>query len=464
MAFAKVSQFVDVFEELKSDRSLSINETATKTTKKIKVGTANRIETSSKIHDLLDSKRIPYTSKVVSGSSFPSTIISFEPKSSLKSVTITYKPTATKAADAKTTLMQEKASTYVFERVLKDNITWKSVEEMMNDKETMEGIKNVYPTVEFEWMEVFWKQHKKMFDEFSNSQWNIFDHSGNGSFMEYISDVIVKKFGISKKDNWDPADMWLIKSSVKKITDVIDKTVAGSKGSQTIEELNTVMRSLYKERKLVGISLKKVSGQQAKFEEYNVEQLTLDEIDEYNFPNVEVIIKLTENMTQDTIVKLTKRDGKGFKFQIKANDSSKFSNLKWEATQIGAGAARGGKAQVEMVVQLLKDCGQTFDKANGNYPKSFDEYSKRANEFKAMFNRVKTKVETGIISSEQFDKNIKSAFFEKPHVANAKLMQLAFLDSIFKITPEKKQSEVWTDIVFLAIKKGNKFGPFGKLY
>ena len=43
-------------------------------------------------------------------------------------------------------------------------------------------------------------------------------------------------------------------------------------------------------------------------------------------------------------------------------------------------------------------------------------------------------------------------------------MQLAFLDSIYKITPAKKQSEVWTDMVFLAIKKGNKFGPFGKLY
>jgi hypothetical protein len=282
--------------------------------------------------------------------------------------------------------------------------------------------------------------------------------------MEYISDVIVKKFGISKKDNWDPADMWLIKSSVKKITDIIDKTVDGSKGSQTIEELNAVMRSLYKERKLVGISLKKVSGQQAKFEEYNVKQLTLDEIDEYNFPNVEVIIKLTENMTQDSVVKLTKNNGKGFKFQIKANDSAKFSNLKWEATQLGAGAARGGKAQVEMVVQLLKDAGQTFDKANGNYPKSLEEYGKREKEFTSMFNRVKTKVETGILSDDEFNKNIKATFFEKPHVANSKLMQLAFLDAIYKITSSKKQSEVWTDIVFLAIKKGNKFGPFGKLY
>lgn len=464
MAFAKVTKFVEVFEELKNDKSISLNETKTKTTSKIKISTVNRIETSSKIHEMLDKKKIPYVSKVVSGSSFPSTIISFDPKSSLKTVSIQYKPSATKAADAKTTLMQEKASTYVFERVLKDNITWKSVKEMMEDKETMGGIKKVYPNVDIDWMEVFWKQHKKMFDEFSNNQWNIFDHSGNGSFMDYITNVIVKKFGISKKDNWDPADMWLIKSSVKNITDIIDKTVDGSKGSQTIEELNTVMRSLYKERKLVGISLKKVSGQQAKFEEYNVSELTLDEIDEYNFPNVEVTIKLTENMTQDSIVKLTKNDGKGFKFQIKANNSSGFSNLKWEATQIGAGAARGGKAQVEMVVRLLKDVGQDFDKANGNYPKTLDEYSKREKEFISMFNRIKSKVETGIVNEEQFNENIKATFFDRPHVANSKLMQLSFLDCIYSITSKKKQSEVWTDIVFLAIKKGNKFGPFGKLY
>lgn len=464
MAYAKIVKFVEVYDEIKKDKNITITETETKTTKKIKIQSPNRIEISSKIHELLDKKKVPYTSKVVSGSSFPSTVIAFEPKATLKSATITYKPAPTKAADAKTTLMQEKASTYVFERVLKDDITWETVQDMIDDEETMKGIKNVYPTVDFEWIEVFWKQHKKMFDEFSNSQWDIFDHSGSGSFMEYITDVIIKKFGITKKDNWDPADMWLIKSSVKKITDIIDATVDGSKGTQTIEELNSVMRSLYKERKLVGISLKKVSGQQAKFEEYNVNELTLPEISEYNFPNVDIVIKLTENMTQDTIVKLTKNDGKGFKFQIKGNNSTGFSNLKWEATQLGAGAARGGKAQVDMVVQLLKDAGQTFEKANGKYPQTLDEFDKREKEFVAMFNRIKGKVETGIKTDKEFCDNIKATFFERPYVANSKLIQLAFLDSIFKISSKEKQSEVWTDIVFLAIKKGNKFGPFGKLY
>lgn len=462
MTALSLSGFAEVLGEIEKIPGVTISDKSTSRTKKYLLSADDRMMLASKVNDILDSKRLKYSSKVISGSSFPSTIMVVNGKT-IKQAVFQFKPGKKKAADAKTTLMQEKASTFVFERVLKDNVTWPSVEAMMKDKKTMDGIREVYPSVEFEWMEVFWKQHKKMFQEFSNSQWHVFDHSGTGSFMDYITDIIVRKFGISKKDNWDPADMWLIKGSVKKITDVIDKTVEGSRGSQTIEELNTVMRSLYKERKLVGVSLKKVSGAQAKWEEFNVKELTLDEMDDYNFPEIETKIMLTEKMTQDSVVKLTKR-GKGYKFQIKGNNSTGFSNLKWEATQIGAGAARGGKAQVDMVVQLLKDAGQNFEKANGKYPQTREEYLARKNEFESMFDRIKTKAETGILSKEQFSKNIEGMFLEAPHVANSKLIQLAFLDAVYKINPKKKQQEVWTDIVFLAIKKGNKFGPFGKLY
>lgn len=464
MSATNIGDFVEVLEKVKSDKELKIEDKSTSTRKVYIVSSKDRITTSASIHEMLDERGISYVSKVMSGSTFPQTLVALQGTGKVKAAQFRYKPVKGKAADAKTTEMQEKASTYVFERVLKDNVTWPSPQAMLEDEVTMEGIKEVYPSVEYEWMEVFWKQHDRMFKEFSNSQWNVFDHSGSGSFMNYITNVIVQKFGISKKDNWDPADMWLIKSSVKQITDVIDKTVAGSKGSQTIEELNAVMRSLYQERKLVGVSLKKVSGKQAKWEEFNVKELTLDEIDEYNFPNVESKIRLDAKMSQDTVVKLTKSDGKGYKFQIKGNNSTGFSNLKWEATQIGAGAARGGKAQVDMVVQLLKDNGETFDKANGNYPKDLDEYNKREKEFSDMYKRVSKFAETDTSSVEEFNKNIKAAFFERPHVANSKLMQLAFLDAIYKVKPKKKQQELWTDIVFLAIKKGNKFGPFGKLY
>ena len=464
MAALKLSDFAGILTAIEKIPGIVIEDKSTSKTKRITLKADDRMVLASQVNAFLDEKKVKYSSKVVAGSGFPSTIVVIDGEK-IKQAVFQYKEGRKKAADAKTTAMQEKASTYVFERVLKDNILWPKWTDMMNDEVTMKGIRKVYPSVNDEWIQVFWKQHRRMFKEFSNSSWHVFDHSGTGSFMDYITDVIVQKFGISKKDNWDPADMWLIHGSVKKITDVIDKTIDGSKGSQTIEELNTVMRSLYKERKLVGISLKKVSGRQAQFEEFNIKELTLEEIDNYNFPDVETKIRLDEEMSQDTVVKLTK-NGKGYKFQIKGNNSTGFSNLKWEATQIGAGAARGGKAQVDMVVKLLNDAGQNFDKANGSYPRTREEFKARQNEFVDMYEFVsrQQKVDTQIRNKEEFIANIEGLFLDKPYVANSKLIQLAFLNAVYKITPKKKREEVWTDIVFLAIKKGNKFGPFGKLY
>lgn len=457
----------DVFtgiEKFLKDPSIKTKDESSKVRMKYVFSAPDRMALAAQIHENFDKMRLDYSSKKMPGSSFPSTIVPFQNQGKLKSALIQYKPLGGKKADAKTTLMQEKASTYVFERVLKDNKTWPSVEKMMEDDVTMNGIKDVYPSVDFEWMEVFHKQHVKMFSLYSSAQFDVFDHSGTGSFMDYISQLVNQKFGITKKDNWDPADMWIIKGSVASVTKVIEDNIAGSKATQTIEELNTIMREMYKKNIIVGVSLKKISGSQAKWEEFNVKELTLEERDDYNFPNVETKIRLDANMSQDTVVKLTKSGGQGYKFQIKANDSKSFSNLKWEATQIGAGAARGGKAQVDLVVQLLKDAGQDFNKSNRDYPQSIDDFRKKKREYITMFNFVSTKADTDINTSDEFVANMENKFLTEPYVANSKLMQLSFLNALYKINPKKDQLEVWTDMVFLAIKKGNKFGPFGKLY
>lgn len=447
-----------------NDPSIKTKDESSSVRMKYVFSAPDRMALAAQIHENFDKARLDYSTTKMSTSSFPATVVPFQNQGKIKSAVIQYKPLGGKKADARTTLMQEKASTYVFERVLKDNKTWKDVEAMRNDKVLMEGIRDVYPSVDFEWMKVFHKQHKRMFSLYSSAQFDVFDHSGTGSFMDYISQLVNQKFGITKKDNWDPADMWIIKGSVASVTKVIEDNISGSKATQTIEELNTIMREMFKKKIVVGVSLKKVSGNQAQWEEFNVKELTLEERDDYNFPNVDSKIRLDANMSQDTVVKLTKSGGQGYKFQIKANDSKSFSNLKWEATQIGAGAARGGKAQVDLVVQLLKDNGQDFDKSNKNYPQNIEDFRKKKREYVTMFNFVSTKADTDINTSDEFVTNIENKFLTEPYVANSKLMQLAFLNALYKISPKKDQLEVWTDMVFLAIKKGNKFGPFGKLY
>ena len=46
-------------------------------------------------------------------------------------------------------------------------------------------------------------------------------------------------------------------------------------------------------------------------------------------------------------------------------------------------------------------------------------------------------------------------------------MKLSFINDVVNIREKKKKkkyTEFWTDMVFLSIKKGDRFGPFGKLY
>ena len=56
--------------------------------------------------------------------------------------------------------------------------------------------------------------------------------------------------------------------------------------------------------------------------------------------------------------------------------------------------------------------------------------------------------------------NVKDS--QRP-IASSKLMQLDFLAQVFGMG-EKKNNELFTNMAFLAQKKGQGFGPFGKLF
>ena len=367
------------------------------------------------------------------------------------------------ATDAKFTDKQEKGSAYIFNEALKRKSAWPSEDAFEKDDKLMAGLRKIYPEVDDTWILNYWKQHKTILNEFSKSNSHKFQHDGSGSFMDFISNVVKSNFGVKKKDNWNPADIWMIKGNVETVKNKIEKTVFGNKDSQTIAQLNSVLRGMYKNREVVGISLKKISGKEAKWEEYNIEKMTLDEVDDYKYKDIKLTIKLGSDMTSDSKVEL-RGSNAGYDFQIRQN-SSGFSNLKWESTPKGARAARGGKAQVDFVVKLLEDNKQNFDKSNGSYPKTLKDFQDNVATYKDMFKRVKKEAITECSTIPQFVKNMESKFTSDPPVANSKLMQLAFFDSVVKFKDSTdRYTEFWTDMVFLSIKKGDRFGPFGKLY
>lgn len=366
------------------------------------------------------------------------------------------------AADAKTTRMQELGSAWIMRRAIQDNYRYKDWQSIKKDPKYSELVK-IYPAVDEdpEWLQGYYAQQKKMLEEFSGATFTEFNREGG--FMDYISDLVRDKFGIAKKDTWNPADIWLIRDE-SKVIKTINETVKGSKASQTINELNAVLRKLFNERKVVGISLKKISGKVARYEEVNVKGEDLQS--NYNYSVKKSVIDLTFSNgnfgTQDARV-FVEGDGTEYNFQIKGNDSSKISNLKFEPTAKGAAAARIGKAPVNMVADLISDNKMNFTNSTSLFPKNSAEFEKDKAKYVSMFTFLQSKVETRINTSAEFAKNMSYGFNEIPHTAVSKLMELQFLHELYKLN-EKKRNEMMTDMVFIAMKKGKKFGPFGKLY
>ena len=386
----------------------------------------------------------------------------------------TGKKAGSKAPDAATTLKQEAGSRYVFEYALA-NSGWSSLQAFKSDKKMMNGLKDpkVYPDVDDDWLDVFFKQHKVILDKFGGTQINKFDHTGG--FMDKITEIVTKNFKIRKKDNWNPADIWGVRGNSKSVIEKVEQTVYGSRDSQTIFQLNALLRGMYKAKELVGISLKKTSGKEAKWEEYNIDALTLEEVNDYKYNKIDIIYNLkATSATQalDTAVQLRQSGGGAeYNFQITSNDTSKPNqNLKFESKPIGSAKARGGKAEIKAVEALLKDNDVGgFENKHKNYPASLDAWGESNGavvaKYVKMFNDIDNKIKTDCKDGDEFARVITNIFSgDKEWVAQSKLMQLTFLHHALEITDKKKYTEFWTDMLFLSIKKGDRFGPFGKLY
>jgi len=374
------------------------------------------------------------------------------------------KKTASKgggSADAKTTRMQELGSAWIMRRALNDNVVYKDWQSIRKDPKYSE-LKKIYPAVDEspDWIQTFYGQQKKMLEKFSDATFTEF--SREGGFMTYISDLVKNKYGISKKDTWDPADIWCVKNQ-DKVIKILKENVEGTKHSQTIQELNAILREMFKNKQVVGISLKKLSGQIAKYEEYNVSDTSL--YPEFNFKLLTSSIDLRFDKkfgTQDSRLIVT-GEGVAYNFQVKGNDTAKISNLKWEPTSSGSTAARVGKAPVEMVAALMQENKMNFVNDNKLFPQNADQFKKVKEKYTKMFINIFKKTETKIPDKETFVKNIILGYNNDVPTTVSKLMQLNFLSEL-QMLNEKKRNEFVTDLVFLAAKIGESFGPFGKLY
>ena len=427
-----------------------------------------------------------------------------------------------------TTEQQENGAAYIFKRALIDNVNYeKKLESLTKNNIQTSKSKVLNPTLLvqlfeddmpqlkkifqigtnetfpfYEWLNSFYYSQKVLLAKYGKIEWTEFNR--DGGFMDWISKYIRQKFGIAKKDTWNPADVWAIKGTEKQVTDYIEKKMKNVRDFKDLDKtspqyeqelragillLNSVLIDLIvsNDPKVVGISLK-LTDSGATIEEVNFKKVAeaveknKDLLDTMEAPFKVGEITCTFNLaasqggktfTQDMKIKTIDTVGGGqYNFQIKANspESKKGSNLKFEMSIQGKGGARGGKVPVDILSTLLKkDYKREFVNDFNNYPRNIAEFTEKLPKYKTMFTKLKTEgVDLGT-DYDTFVVNMGKSLSTSGAIntnATCKLMCFEFLNTIYTLS-EVEMGALLTDMAFLAQKKNIKkydiFGPFVKI-
>mgnify|MGYP003316485178 CR=1 FL=1 len=154
----------------------------------------------------------------------------------------------------------------------------------------------------------------------------------DGGFMDYISNLVQRKFKISKKDSWNPADIWVIKNEAL-VIDKIENAVRGN--HPTITELNEVMKRLWHDKELKGISLKAVSGDVAYWEEVNLDDsLFMDKKQPpiFEVSDTKCMLTLVKGKFESTDTIVNVKEGRSTWFF--SHTSAKTARKKWISSQL----------------------------------------------------------------------------------------------------------------------------------
>jgi hypothetical protein len=169
------------------------------------------------------------------------------------------------AGNAIETAKQENGSRVYFELVIEKN---KNPEK--DFVELSKAVKKVYPNVNNEWMESYAKQAKAL-KKYIGQQKG-YEYSRDSGFMPWIEGIAKSKCGVSIKDRWDPADIYMVKSRKRaEIEKKIISLTSGTDKESNLLALNDYMRVCMANLDMLPVSLKaiKKSTPEAKAEPAN---------------------------------------------------------------------------------------------------------------------------------------------------------------------------------------------------
>ena len=382
------------------------------------------------------------------------------------------------------TAIQERGSAFIFDLALRRNFDFKdNFRNIEKDKYAYDGLRKIFtPAYEErlkDWTYTYYQQQKQFLDEFKGAKWSEFVY-GNQSFVKffegYIKNIYLqfdppKQF--QKYEQWNPADIYAA-YDMPKIKSELDNLFKGDENQKGVNlfRLNQYLIKLLEDKKLVGISLKKIKEpDNAELVLRNIDdQSYLDpkvETKQYKMRDIDFVIDGIHDKSKKTVSTYIKF-GQGYQIDVKGS-SSKFNNLAFGTLIKAKSAAQGGNAPIELVIGLMKKNGSNikFKNDNTEYPKTIEEFFSpnakyNTKDYEKWFTSLK-KYFTASAKYVDFEDYITRLYQDdEGPIAQSKLMQLHFYYDSLKTNDLKV--DYWLKILYLGMKVGKRFAPHAKIY
>jgi len=261
------------------------------------------------------------------------------------------------AGNAIETAKQENASKVYFRKYIEST-------KVPSESELFSEVVEVYPdlaknlALRTAWMSTFQKQAEALQKYLGNSKGYNYSRDERNGFMSFIEDIAKSRCGVSTKDNWDPADIYMVKKSKEnEIRKKLDSITKNTDEMANIYSLNAYMRELIQSKDLVPVSLKAISKTKTKAD-LELSNMGKGKAKELIFENVGPL-KCYANFGTNSKTP-TEIDNGEIAGQFKAGDSL----VNWQTRNFNMSTPRGG-VQTDLT-PTGKDAGAKIGKASAD--------------------------------------------------------------------------------------------------
>jgi hypothetical protein len=267
------------------------------------------------------------------------------------------------AGNAIETAKQENASKVYFRKYIESA-------KVPSEAELFSEVVEVYPdlaknlALRTAWMSTFQKQAEALKNYLgSNNKGYIYSRDERNGFMSFIEDIAKSRCGVSTKDNWDPADIYMVKKTKEGvIRKKLDSITKNTDEMANIYSLNAYMRELIQSKDLVPVSLKAISKTKTKAD-LELSNMGKGKAKELIFENVGPL-KCYANFGTNSKTP-TEIDNGEIAGQFRAGESL----VNWQTRNFNMSTPRGG-VQTDLT-PTGKDAGAKIGKASAD---AIDEF------------------------------------------------------------------------------------------